>query len=154
MAIRTPPHVSLSHKGTGGHFVGPDMHFIDCSFFHFRCAVLSCNRGRIGQKGPTRFKHGATSSRMAILPVSIAVSTTRPTLEHVSSSTFSGPWSAVAQGVSRIQRHPLFGTQCRPVGGPAGFEPHRHRTATCQHICGCACPTTYISEPRPKAQVI
>ncbi len=40
--------------------------------FHFRCAVLSCNRGRIGQKGPNRFKHGANSSRMAILPVSIA----------------------------------------------------------------------------------
>jgi hypothetical protein len=32
--------------------------------------------------------------------------------------------SAVAQGVSRTQRHLLFGTQCRPVGGPAGFEPH------------------------------
>ncbi len=72
---------------------------------------------------------------------------------HVSSSTFSGPWSAVAQGVCRIQRRPLFGTQCRPVGGPAGFEPHLHRTATCPHTCGGACPNTYISEPRPKAQV-
>jgi len=41
----------------------------------------------------------------------------------------------------------------RPVGGPAGFEPHRHRTATCPHTCGRACPSTYIFEPRPKAQV-
>ncbi len=48
---------------------------------------------------------------------------------------------------------PQFGTQRRPVGGPAGFEPHRHRTATCPHTCGSTCPTTYISEPRPKAQV-
>ena len=44
VAIRTPPHASLSHKGTGGHFVGPDsdMQFIDCSFFLFslRGAVL------------------------------------------------------------------------------------------------------------------
>ncbi len=70
MAIRTPPHVSLSHKGTRGHFVGLDMQFIDSSFSHFRCAVLSCNRGRIGQKGPNRFKHGTNSSRMSILPVS------------------------------------------------------------------------------------
>jgi hypothetical protein len=69
VAIRTPPHVSLSHKGTGGHFVGPDMLFIDCSFF---CAVLSCNRGRIAHKGPNRLKHGAKSSRMAILPDGIA----------------------------------------------------------------------------------
>ena len=72
VAIQTPPHVSLSHKGTGGHFVGPDMQFIGCSFFHFRCAVLSCNRGRIGQKGPNRFKPGPKSSSMAILPVGIA----------------------------------------------------------------------------------
>ncbi len=72
MAIRTPPHVSLSYKGTGGHFVGQDMQFIDCSFFHFRCAVLSCNRDRIGQKGPNRFIPGAKSSSMAILPVGIA----------------------------------------------------------------------------------
>ena len=49
-----------------------DMQFIDCSFFPFRCAVLSCNRGRIGQKGPNRFKPGAKSSRMAILSVGIA----------------------------------------------------------------------------------
>jgi hypothetical protein len=48
------------------------MQFIDCSFFHFRCEVLSCNRGGIGQKGPNRFKHGAKSSRMAILPDGIA----------------------------------------------------------------------------------
>ncbi len=77
MAIRTPPHVSLSHKGTGGHFVGPDMQFIDCSFFHFRCSVagesvLSCNRDIIGQEGPNRFKPGAKSSSMAILPVGVA----------------------------------------------------------------------------------
>ncbi len=42
------------------------------------------------------------------------------------------------QGVSRIQRRPLFGTQCRPVGGPAGFEPHRHRTASCPATRACA----------------
>ena len=56
-------------------------------------------------------------------------------------------------GVSRIQRRPLFGTQCRPVGGPAGFEPHRHRTAPCTYTCCRACPETIASEPRPKAQV-
>ena len=44
------------------------------------------------------------------------------------------------QGVSRIQRRPLLGTQCRPVGGPAGFKPHRHRTAPCTYTCCCACP--------------
>ena len=41
----------------------------------------------------------------------------------------------IQQGVNRIQRRPLFGTQCRPVGGPAGFEPHRHRTAPCTYTC-------------------
>ena len=58
-------------------------------------------------------------------------------------------------GVSRIQRRPLFGTQGRPVGGPAGFEPHRHRTAPCTsgYTCCRACPETLASEPRPKAQV-
>ncbi len=34
-AIRTPPSVYLSHEGSGGRFVGPDMRCIDCSFFHF-----------------------------------------------------------------------------------------------------------------------
>ena len=41
-------------------------------YFHFRCALLSCNRGRIRQKCPNRLKHGAKSSRMAILPAGIA----------------------------------------------------------------------------------
>ena len=59
-------------------------------------------------------------------------------------SYYLAPWSSsqalldwtakqLQQGVSRIQRRPLFGTQCRPVGGPAGFEPHRHRTAPCSY---------------------
>ena len=61
-------------------------------------------------------------------------------------SYYLAPWSSsqalldwtakqLQQGVSRIQRRPLFGTQCRPVGGPAGFEPHRHRTAPCTYTC-------------------
>ena len=37
MVIRTPPRVYLSYEGTGGRFSGPDMHLIDCSYFHFRC---------------------------------------------------------------------------------------------------------------------
>ena len=79
-------------------------------------------------------------------------------------SYYLAPWSSsqalldwtakqLQQGVSRIQRRPLFGTQCRPVGGPAGFEPHRHRTAPCTYTCCHACPETFASEPRPKAQV-
>ena len=61
-------------------------------------------------------------------------------------------WAAL-QGASRTQWRPLFGTQCRPVGGPAGFEPHLHRTALCTYTCCRACQETFASEPRPKAQV-
>ena len=64
----------------------------------------------------------------------------------------SRPGPAALQGVSRIQRRPLFGTPCRPAGGLAGFEPHRHRIATCtSHAIAVA--RKHISEPRPKAQV-
>jgi hypothetical protein len=36
----------------------------------------------------------------------VAATTTRPALKHVSSSTCSGPWSSVTQGVSRTQMAP------------------------------------------------
>jgi len=62
--------------------------------------------------------------------------------EYVAATTTSSSWTPSKdgqyQGVSRIQRRPLFGTQCRPVGGPAGFEPHRHRTASCPATRACA----------------
>jgi hypothetical protein len=61
--------------------------------------------------------------------------------EYVAATTARTSWTSLQalqpskggqpQDVSRIHRRPLFGTQCRPVGGPAGFEPHRHRTASC-----------------------
>ncbi len=35
--------------------------------------------------------------------------------------------------MSSIQLRLLFGAQCRPVGGPAGFEPQWHSTATYPH---------------------
>ena len=65
VTIRTPPHVCLSHEGTGGHFAGPDimMLFIDSSVFHFRCAVLSCNRRIISLKLDRNFQTGSNMAQ-------------------------------------------------------------------------------------------
>ena len=72
VVIRTPPHVYLSYKGTGGRYSGPDMQLIDCSYFHFRCTVLSCHLGSIGQKVSNRLAHGANGPQRRILLAGIA----------------------------------------------------------------------------------